>query len=431
MNNYFEYGKLIIEKPNIDDQTLKPTERRYQSRSKKIKQIYIHHTAGWNSYANMGVPFQIEGAFSGIGYRNNNQSYNVSLNADDGKIYQTVNYKKYWHCHLGILKGTSGPKHLKSYGWFENNKEKDIKMYGRFQSSIPGGTYGCSFDDDTIGIELINYGYVYKAEESGATVYKNRASSSLSSAILRIEDSQGSETALSSEYIQHYTEEMSKEVFNKNGTWKKFFSPGSDDNDYKKGYRGNEYFLKYSDKQLESLKKLLVYLCIEEDIPMQNDKEKIFHMIPDFSALPLPKDPFSKAINKYPGIYTHTTVKVDKSDCHPQPELIQVLTEIDYLGKALNICENLKKSIILNYSDLEEPFLENQYQMFGIDVIADNFINGILDKYVNAPSAINSYLEQKAKPEYVSGMKQMANRLFDLLDNAQYKQLIGVDQVVQ
>ncbi len=35
-----------------------------------------------------------------------------------------------------------------------------------------------------------------------------------------------------------------------------------------------------------------------------------------------------QALNGYHGVFTHVSYREDKSDCHPQPELIQMLKSI-------------------------------------------------------------------------------------------------------
>ena len=35
-----------------------------------------------------------------------------------------------------------------------------------------------------------------------------------------------------------------------------------------------------------------------------------------------------KALKGYHGVWTHTSYRTDKSDCHPQPELIEMLKNI-------------------------------------------------------------------------------------------------------
>jgi hypothetical protein len=76
-------------------------------------------------------------------------------------------------------------------------------------------------------------------------------------------------------------------------------------------YRGSQYYHKYTDAQLASLKDLLVYLCDKYTIP------KTYHAdMWDISK---------NALTATPGIWTHTSVRTDKVDCSPQPNLVSLL----------------------------------------------------------------------------------------------------------
>ena len=81
--------------------------------------------------------------------------------------------------------------------------------------------------------------------------------------------------------------------------------------EYPDKYRGYRYFEKYTDAQIESTRQVLVYLHETYDIP-KTYQEGLFDIL-------------EKALKGEPGIYTHTSVRSDKSDCHPQPELINML----------------------------------------------------------------------------------------------------------
>lgn len=92
---------------------------------------------------------------------------------------------------------------------------------------------------------------------------------------------------------------------------------GKDIIDYgDEGYRGSRYFEKYTDAQIESLLVLLPILGGVFDIPVKN-------------ALPVNLFSVSSdALAGYPGLYTHASYRSDKSDCHPQPELLEALASL-------------------------------------------------------------------------------------------------------
>lgn len=86
--------------------------------------------------------------------------------------------------------------------------------------------------------------------------------------------------------------------------------------EYKDGFKGFNFYERYTDEQILSLKKLLLYLCKSYNIT------KTYH-----------EDMFGfsqKALDGEPGIWTHVSVRTSgKWDCHPQPELIEMLKSLE------------------------------------------------------------------------------------------------------
>ena len=83
---------------------------------------------------------------------------------------------------------------------------------------------------------------------------------------------------------------------------------------YEQGYKGFFGFEKYTAEQIEAVRQLLVFWNEKFGIPLDyND---------DMWAVS------SKAMSGTPGIWTHVSFRDDKSDCHPQPELIQMLKSL-------------------------------------------------------------------------------------------------------
>lgn len=82
-------------------------------------------------------------------------------------------------------------------------------------------------------------------------------------------------------------------------------------------FRGYKYFHKYTDAQLESLEKLLMFLVKEYKIPVQSSFDKSWF---EFNQ---------QVIDKVlPGIWTHTTVRKDKTDSYPDERLIALLNRV-------------------------------------------------------------------------------------------------------
>ncbi len=77
------------------------------------------------------------------------------------------------------------------------------------------------------------------------------------------------------------------------------------------GFRGFAGFQKYTTAQIETLRQLLIYWKEKWEIPL-----KYSYSIFDIDT---------EALKGTPGVYTHCSVRKDKSDCFPQPELIAML----------------------------------------------------------------------------------------------------------
>lgn len=82
-----------------------------------------------------------------------------------------------------------------------------------------------------------------------------------------------------------------------------------------KPFRGFKYYHAYTDLQLKSLKDLVIYLCDKYNIPKKFNSDMF--------------DINTKALDGESGIWTHVSYRADKSDCFPQPKLIQILKEIE------------------------------------------------------------------------------------------------------
>jgi N-acetyl-anhydromuramyl-L-alanine amidase AmpD len=79
-------------------------------------------------------------------------------------------------------------------------------------------------------------------------------------------------------------------------------------------YKGHQFWYKYTDEQIESLRQLVVYLCDTYGISKEY-REEIWNV--DREAL--------KGNN---GIFTHNSVRPDKSDVYPCPRLIEMLKNL-------------------------------------------------------------------------------------------------------
>lgn len=79
-------------------------------------------------------------------------------------------------------------------------------------------------------------------------------------------------------------------------------------------FKGFKHWYKYTDEQISSLKDLIVYLCDTYDIPREYRSE----------IWSIDKDAFKNVR----GIYTHNSVRKDKSDMYPCPRVIEMLKSL-------------------------------------------------------------------------------------------------------
>lgn len=79
-------------------------------------------------------------------------------------------------------------------------------------------------------------------------------------------------------------------------------------------YKNHIYWYKYTDEQIESTRQLVVYLCNKYNIPKEY-REQIWGIDVE-------------AFKGTPGIYTHNSVRRDKSDIYPCPRMLKMLKSL-------------------------------------------------------------------------------------------------------
>ena len=85
-------------------------------------------------------------------------------------------------------------------------------------------------------------------------------------------------------------------------------------------FRGNQFHHKYSDAQIASLKELLLFLKGKYNIDLTKGLVPIIDN-PNGAGFEINND----ALSGKPGIWSHSSVRKDKHDIHPQAELIAML----------------------------------------------------------------------------------------------------------
>ncbi|HBG71409.1 MAG: hypothetical protein A2W93_14250 [Bacteroidetes bacterium GWF2_43_63] len=84
---------------------------------------------------------------------------------------------------------------------------------------------------------------------------------------------------------------------------------------YKDGFRGFKWFERYTLAEIESLKNLLLWFHTEFGISLEYHEDMW--------------DTSTRALDGEPGIWAHVSYRPDKSDAHPQPELIEMLRSLN------------------------------------------------------------------------------------------------------
>lgn len=81
-------------------------------------------------------------------------------------------------------------------------------------------------------------------------------------------------------------------------------------------WRGHRYYERYTTAQIAAVKELVQYLCNHYNIPKTYNSDMW--------------EVSKNALSGKPGIYAHCSYRADKSDIHPQPEIISTLKSINY-----------------------------------------------------------------------------------------------------
>lgn len=173
---------------------------------------------------------------------------------DDGTLYQAFP-SKYWAYHVNIM-SKGNPDYLRKIG------------LGKYANMA---TY-TAIEKRTIGIEVCNWGQLHPLDGK----YHTWASS-----------------AINPKYSKEITVPENKVV------------------EYPEKFRGFQFYEKYTDRELESLWRLLRYWCDRYGI-----SKTYHHEMWDVAE---------GALDGSMGITAHVSFRFDKFDIHPQPEVIQML----------------------------------------------------------------------------------------------------------
>jgi len=91
--------------------------------------------------------------------------------------------------------------------------------------------------------------------------------------------------------------------------------PAEDVYEVAEPFKGKKYFHKYTTAQIESVRQLLVYWGEIYKIDLTYNYEKLFTVN-------------NEALTGKNGLYTHNSYRKDKTDIHPQPEMLEMLKSL-------------------------------------------------------------------------------------------------------
>jgi len=80
-------------------------------------------------------------------------------------------------------------------------------------------------------------------------------------------------------------------------------------------YKGHKFYHKYTDAQIESVRKLLLYWGELYSIPLNYDYTRLFSVN-------------NEALTNVKGLYTHNSYRKDKSDIYPCPRMLEMLKSL-------------------------------------------------------------------------------------------------------
>lgn len=91
-----------------------------------------------------------------------------------------------------------------------------------------------------------------------------------------------------------------------------------------KPFQGFQYYHKYTDKQLAAVKELLLDLSKRFNIDLKNGLQPLIKRNRGNAAFLINED----ALAGKPGLWTHTNVRMDKFDCSPQVNLVEMIRSL-------------------------------------------------------------------------------------------------------
>lgn len=107
----------------------------------------------------------------------------------------------------------------------------------------------------------------------------------------------------------------------------------NENNGYPNGFRGFKAFEKYTNAQINAVKDIILSLQEKFNNIDLRYKTDMWDITYDSNGLPSGSEDGAwgvseNALNGNSGVWTHVSYRTDKSDCHPQPELVEMLRNL-------------------------------------------------------------------------------------------------------
>lgn len=228
----------------------------YFKEIKNKKQIVLHHTVSGRG---------VDGDINWWKQSSSRIATPFIINWD-GKIYKLFD-SKHWAHHIGV----------------QNSIFEEFKIPFKYRKLNTGRTIYANniiLNEESIGIEIDAWGGLVRNEKNGLW-YPGKWDEYLQTNIPRT-----NLKPLSEDRIYYYPN----------------------------GYRDFFAYEKYTPEQIESTRKLLLYLGKKHKIPLNYNSDMWYV---DKAAL-----------SGEPGIWSHTSYRFDKTDAHPQDDLIKMLQNL-------------------------------------------------------------------------------------------------------
>ena len=220
----------------------------------------------------------------------------VDYEFPDNQYYPTHTFKK----RIDLHHMASGQSLIGDINWWLGNKERVATCCGIERDGSIGTMFSSKYWAHALGVKIkefdkFNIERIYRVKNNGKRYVANNEILNEETIACEL-DSWGRLTKKGNSFYSWTNEKI---------------DPGLVQI-YDKPFKGQHYFEKYTDEQIRSLEKLLIYWRDTYNIDISYKGDIIFEQN-------------KRALSGEKGLWTHGAYRKDKDDVHPQPELIQML----------------------------------------------------------------------------------------------------------